>query len=116
MSAEDSSVKIKMEPASPETATQVPGEDVASTTEINNTTDQTAPTPAEKPKIAVPKVGVTAVIQNAEGKFLCSIRKGSHGEGKCPLFFLPISSSRNSIACSSLPWNGIESVYLRVFC
>ncbi|KAJ4863007.1 NUDIX domain-containing protein [Trichoderma breve] len=81
MSAEDSSVKIKIEPASPETATQVPGDDVASTAEINKTTDQAAPMPAEFPKVAVPRVGVTAVIQNAEGKFLCSIRKGSHGEG-----------------------------------
>ncbi|KAL7799532.1 NUDIX hydrolase domain-like protein [Trichoderma afarasin] len=81
MSAEDSSVKIKIEPASPETASQVPGDDVASTTEVNNTTDQAAPTPAEVPKVAVPRVGVTAVIQNGEGKYLCSIRKGSHGEG-----------------------------------
>ncbi|KAL6789357.1 NUDIX hydrolase domain-like protein [Trichoderma sp. SZMC 28012] len=78
MSAEDSSVKIKIEPASPEMATQVPGEDVASTTEINKTTDQAAP----KKEVEIPvKVGVTSIIQNKEGKFLCSIRKGSHGAG-----------------------------------
>ncbi|KKP04100.1 nudix domain containing protein [Trichoderma harzianum] len=81
MSAEDSSVKIKIEPGEPEMASQVPGEDVASTAGINKTTDQAAPTPAKLQKVAVPRVGVTAVIQNAEGKFLCSIRKGSHGEG-----------------------------------
>ncbi|KAK4066474.1 hypothetical protein Trihar35433_6901 [Trichoderma harzianum] len=69
---------VKIESGEPETATQVPGDDVASTTEINKTTDQAAPTPA---KLPAPRVGVTAVIQNAEGKFLCSIRKGSHGEG-----------------------------------
>ncbi|KAK4084246.1 uncharacterized protein Triagg1_726 [Trichoderma aggressivum f. europaeum] len=35
----------------------------------------------ELTKVAAPKVGVTAVVQNGEGKFLCSIRKGSHGAG-----------------------------------
>ncbi|KAK0762360.1 hypothetical protein N5P37_005173 [Trichoderma harzianum] len=79
MSAEVPSVKITS--GEPETATQVLRDDVASTTEINKTTDQAAPTPAKLPEVAVPRVGVTAVIQNAEGKFLCSIRKGSHGQG-----------------------------------
>lgn len=94
---------VKIESGEPETATQVPGDDVASTTEINKTTDQAAPTPAKLPD---PRVGVTAVIQNAEGKFLCSIRKGSHGEGKCPLFFTHlILKEFCSVFQSTLEWD-----------
>lgn len=76
MSAEVPSVEITS--AEPKMATQVPGDDVASTTEINKTTDKAGP----NPEIPV-KVGVTSIIQNKEGKFLCSIRQGSHGAGKC---------------------------------
>ncbi|KAL7963926.1 NUDIX hydrolase domain-like protein [Trichoderma compactum] len=76
MSAQVPSVEITS--AEPKVATQVPGDDVASTTEINKATDRAAPKqPAEIPV----KVGVTSIIQNKEGKFLCSIRKGSHGAG-----------------------------------
>lgn len=72
----------------------------------------------------VPKVGVAAVIADANGKFLVSKRKGGHGAGK---FFLPLHNSpspfdgilrvfvmegwRRRGRNAEMPcWNGVESI------